>query len=101
MGWQVDEATMSIKQDSVSSLQVMNADNMTYPPEATSLAYVSGILDKNDTNVTSTSGKTISLIQLNKWNVVDVGSPYTLTNINAGSGKKTFSVTIMLLKIVD
>ena len=61
MGWQVDEATMSIKQDSVSSLQVMNADNMTYPPEATSLAYVSGILDKNDTNVTSTSGKTISL----------------------------------------
>ena len=61
MGWQVDEATMSIKQDTVSSLQVMNADNMTYPPEATSLAYVSGILDKNDTNVTSTSGKTISL----------------------------------------
>ena len=61
MGWQVDEATMTIKQDSVSSLQVMNADNMTYPPEATSLAYVSGILDKNDTNVTSTSGKTISL----------------------------------------
>ena len=61
MGWQVDEATMTIKQDSVSSLQIMNADNMTYPPEATSLAYVSGILDKNDTNVTSTSGKTISL----------------------------------------
>ena len=61
MGWQVDESTMTIKQDTVSSLQIMNADNMTYPPEATSLAYVSGILDKNDTNVTSTSGKTISL----------------------------------------
>ena len=61
MGWQVDEATMTIKQDTVSSLQVMNADNMTYPPEATSLAYVSGILDKNDTNVTSSTGKTISL----------------------------------------
>ena len=61
MGWQVDESTMTIKQDTVSSLQVMNADNMTYPPEATSLSYVSGILDKNDTNVTSTSGKTISL----------------------------------------
>lgn len=31
-------------------------------------------------------GKTISLIQLNKWNVVDVGSPYTLTNINTPDG---------------
>ncbi len=61
MGWQVEESTMTIKQDTVSSLQIMNADNMTYPPEATSLAYVSGILDKNDTNVTSTSGKTVSL----------------------------------------
>lgn len=61
MGWQVDESTMTIKQDTVSSLQIMNADNMTYPPEATSLAYVSGILDKNDTNVTGTSGKSISL----------------------------------------
>lgn len=61
MGWQVDESTMTIKQDTVSSLQIMNADNMTYPPESTSLAYVSGILDKNDTNVTGTSGKSISL----------------------------------------
>ena len=61
MGWQVDPTTMTIKQDTVSSLQVMNADNMTYPPEATSLAYVSGILDKNDTNVTSAAGRTISM----------------------------------------
>ena len=30
MGWQEDESTMTIKQDSVSSLQIMNADNMTY-----------------------------------------------------------------------
>lgn len=32
---------------------------------------------------------------------IHYGVGYTLTNINAGSGKKTFSVTIMLLKIVD
>ena len=61
MGWQVDEETMSIKQDTVSSLQIMGAANMTYPPEATSKAYVSGIIDKNDTDVTSISGKTINL----------------------------------------
>lgn len=33
-------------------------------------------------------GKSISLIQLNRWNVVDVGSPYTLTNINTPKGQR-------------
>lgn len=61
MGWQVDEETMSVKQDTVSALQIMGAANMTYPPEATSKAYVAGIIDKNDTDVTSISGKTINL----------------------------------------
>ena len=32
-------------------------------------------------NKVDVNGKAISLIQLNRWNVVDVGSPYTLTNI--------------------
>lgn len=31
-------------------------------------------------------GKAISLIQLNRWNVVDIGSPYTITNINVPDG---------------
>ena len=61
MGWQVDETTGKIKQDTVSALRIMGAANMTYPPEATSKAYVSGIIDKNDTDVTSVSGKTINL----------------------------------------
>lgn len=37
-------------------------------------------------NKVNVNGKTISLIQLNRWNVVDVGSPYTLTNINTPDG---------------
>lgn len=61
MGWQVDEETMTIKQDTVSALRIMSAANMTYPPEATSKAYVSGIIDKNNTDVTSQAGKTINL----------------------------------------
>lgn len=61
MGWGVDEETMDIKQDTVSALRIMNSANMTYPPEATSKAYVSGILDRNDKDVNSTSGLTISL----------------------------------------
>ncbi len=37
-------------------------------------------------NKIDVNGKTISLIQLNRWNVVDLGSPYTLTNINTPDG---------------
>ena len=61
MGWGVEEATMTIKQDVVQPLRIMSPSNMTYPPEATSKAYVSGILDKNDTNAASNAGKTISV----------------------------------------
>lgn len=61
MGWGVDEATGSIKQDAVSALRIMSAANMTYPPEASTLAFMSGILDKNDTDVTSANGKSINL----------------------------------------
>ncbi|MDE5803492.1 MAG: flagellar hook-basal body complex protein [Lachnospiraceae bacterium] len=61
MGWQVDPETMNIKQDTVSALRIMSQVNMTYPPEATSQAYVGGIIDKFDTDVTSSSGKAINL----------------------------------------
>ncbi len=61
MGWQVDPETMDIKKDTVSALRVMSPENMTYPPEATTKAYVAGILDQHDTDVTSPSGKTMNL----------------------------------------
>ena len=61
MGWGVDPETMDIKADTVQPLRIMSPENLTYPPEATSKAYLSGIIDKNDTNVTSSSGKNINL----------------------------------------
>lgn len=61
MGWQVDETTGEIKKDTVSPIKVMSAENMTYPPEATTKAYVSGIIDKNDPDTTSESGKVLNL----------------------------------------
>lgn len=60
MGWQAD-ADGNIIQNTVSPLKVMAAENMTYPPEATTKAYVSGIIDKNDTNVSSPEGKVVGL----------------------------------------
>ena len=39
-------------------------------------------------NKVNVGGESISLIQLNKWNVVDLGSPYTITNINTPKGQR-------------
>lgn len=72
MGWQVDPATGDIRKDTVSALRVMQADNMTSAPEATTNANVSGIIDKNDTNVTSDDGyfRTLTFFD-------NLGYPYT------------------------
>lgn len=61
MGWQVDPETGDIRSDVVSALQVMNRDNLVAPPEYTTNAYASGIVDKLDTNVHSKAGKAMTL----------------------------------------
>lgn len=61
MGWQVDPTTGDIKKDMVSSLQVMSPANQTSSPEATTKGYVSGVLDKNDPNVSSDEGYVMTL----------------------------------------
>ena len=61
MGWGVDPDTGDIRQDTVAALRIMSEANMTYPPEATSKAYIAGILDKNDKDVSSTNGKVVNL----------------------------------------
>ncbi len=58
-GWQVKDG--NIAKDTVSALRIMSAENMTYPPEATTEAYVSGIIDKNDPSVSSEAGKIVSI----------------------------------------
>ncbi len=61
MGWQVDPLTGDIKRDTVSKLQIMSAENMTSAPEATTNAYLSGVIDKNDTDVNSDNGYAMNL----------------------------------------
>lgn len=60
-GWQVDKTTGEIHKDTVSPLQVMSPSNTTSAPEATTEAYVHGILDKEDTDVTSKDGYVMTL----------------------------------------
>ncbi|MBQ8596549.1 MAG: flagellar hook protein FlgE [Lachnospiraceae bacterium] len=62
MGWQVDPTNENVvKKDTVSALRIMTEANMTYPPEATTKSMVSGVVDKNDTDVTSDTGKIMNL----------------------------------------
>lgn len=61
MGWQVDPETGDIKKDTVSALRIMNAANKTYPPEATTQGFMSGIIDRNDKDVTSANGRVVNL----------------------------------------
>ena len=97
MGWGVDEKTGSIKQDTVSALRIMSAANMTYPPEATTQAYISGILDENDKDVTSAAGKSVNL------NFFDArGYSYTAKFTFKQSGEPDTNVYSMeLSKILD
>ena len=95
MGWQVDDATQEIKRDTVSALRIMSAANMTYPPEATSEAYVSGIIDKNDTDVTSANGKVMNL------NFYDaLGYSYTAKLVMRQSDKQNV-YSVELEKLLD
>ena len=58
-GWQVD-ANGNVLQDQVSALRVMSSATKTSAPEATTKAYVSGVLDKNDTQAAD-SGRVITI----------------------------------------
>lgn len=51
MGWQPNNEGTGITKDTVSPLQLMSPGNMYSPPEATTEAYVSGNIDKKDTEV--------------------------------------------------
>lgn len=97
MGWGVDETTGNIKQDTVTALRIMSAANMTYPPEATTQANISGILDENDKDVTSANGKTVNL------NFFDArGYRYTAKfTFKQSSGTASNEYSMELTKLLD
>ena len=97
MGWGVDKTTGNIKQDTVTALRIMSSANMTYPPEATTQANISGILDENDKDVTSANGKTVNL------NFFDArGYSYTAKfTFKQSGGDKTNEYSMELSKLLD
>lgn len=101
MGWQVDPTTGAIKKDTVSPLQVMSAANQTSSPEATTKAEVSGILDKNDTNLRSSEDGYV--MTLNFYD--DLGYSYTarfsVRPVGTGEGDDAGKYTVTLTDVLD
>ncbi len=99
MGWQVDPDTNDIKPDTVTALQIMSAANMTYPAEATTQAYVSGIVDAESPEVNSKDGK---IMNLNFYD--DRGYSYTAKlaiKKVAGNNDNVNSYSCELVKLLD
>ena len=99
MGWQVDPDTNDIKPDTVTALQIMNAANMTYPAEATTQAYVSGIVDGESPEVNSKDGK---IMNLNFYD--DRGYSYTAKlaiKKVAGNNENVNSYSCELVKLLN
>ncbi len=95
MGWQVDPTTGDIRKDTVSPLQIMSASNQTSAPEATTLGVVAGVLDKNDSNVTSEDGYVMTLGFYD-----DLGYSYT-AKFNTKSTAVPGKYTIELSAVID
>ncbi|MBP5596562.1 MAG: flagellar hook-basal body complex protein [Pseudobutyrivibrio sp.] len=57
MGWQVDpQDPANVIKDTVTPLRVMRPENLTSAPEATTNANFSGVIDKNDSQFSSSNG---------------------------------------------
>ncbi len=99
-GWtaQTDSTTgvTSINKNAgVGKLQIMSAANMTYPPEGTTEAVLTGNIDAADTNVTSTAGKTVTLEFYDNLGYLYTAE-FTLKNVTDSSNKYTFALTDIL-----
>lgn len=86
MGWQPNEDGSDVLVDTVSPLKIMSAENLTSAPEQTTKAYIDGVIDKNDSNVNSTTGRLVNIsvydnlgysyiVQLAIKQVTDGGTP--------------------------
>ena len=62
MGWAENKDNPgTIKEDIVEPLKIMSPTNMTSDPEATTEAYMAGIIDENSTQLSSSSGQLVTI----------------------------------------
>ncbi len=62
MGWQEDpNKPGTIIKDTVKALKIMSPENLTSEPEQTTQAYLSGVIDKNSTQLSSDNGLIVNV----------------------------------------
>ncbi len=62
MGWQEDPTKPgTIIKDTVKALKIMSPENLTSEPEQTTQAYLSGVIDKNSTQLSSDNGMIVNI----------------------------------------
>lgn len=96
MGWLPDPNDETIiKQDTVTPLRVMSAENMTVPPTPTTLATASGIIDKHNKSLNSASG---AIYNLSFYD--NLGYSYTakfsIRKVNEDTGEYTITLDDIL-----
>ena len=97
MGWQaVEDPTTgerSIKKDTVSPLTVMQTANLTSNPEATTKAYVGGILDKETADLNSENGLSVTLNLYDKRGY-QYTAKFQIKPTTAGTDDGQYTVTL-------
>lgn len=102
MGWQVDPANPgNIKKDTVTPLRIMTPENMSYPPAATTKATVSGIVDKNDTDINSPDGRVMNLEFFDNQGYKYTARLSVHKNMDATTQKETGQFYVQLDDILD
>ena len=91
MGWKEDPlAPGFIKKDTVTAIKITSPENMQSDPEATTAAYMTGIIDKN-TKALTTSGQVVNLTFYDNLGYSYVAK-YNIKNVDAAKG--LYSMTL-------
>ena len=104
MGWQTttDPTTgeLTIKKDTVSALRIMNSANMTYPPARTTDAYMSGIIDRHDTDVNNADGR---IVNLKFYDTLGYSytAKFSISKVPTDQGGDDYTYVMKLTKILD
>ena len=98
MGWQVDpDDETKTKSDTVSALKIMSPENLYAQPVATTASYLSGNIDKKDTQIAAgSSGKAF---QIGFYD--SLGYAYTAKFVMTQTAESTDAYTVKLKDIVD
>ena len=103
-GWLAD-ADGNIVKDTVKDLAIMNAENSSYAPEATTAVTVSGNIDPNDTKLEGTTNATTGITtggQIVSFSFFDnLGESYTAKLYITKSANQTAGTTTYDIRVAD